>query len=85
MCDSDKIINSPTTITIHIHTHTQENAYALTYITEVYTHIQFKILTRGPIGLFSNKWENGTKYFGLYRASVENAVIEELGKTSEFL
>ena len=37
----------------------------------------------GPIGLFSNKWANGTKYCGLYRTSVGNVLIVELGNRAE--
>ena len=37
------------------------------------------------IGLFSSKWANGTKYCGLYRTSVGNVLIAELGNRSEFL
>ena len=43
MFDYEKIINSPTTIKIDIIIHTHANAnYALVYITEIYSHIQFK-------------------------------------------
>ena len=44
------------------------------------------IQINGPIGLFSNKWANGTKYCGLYRISVGNVILfVELGNRSEFL
>ena len=50
----------------------------------IYIH-SYKIQISGPIGLFSNKWANGTKYFGLHRTLVGNVLIVELGHRSEFL
>ena len=45
----------------------------------------YTIQRSGPIGLFSNKRANGTQYWGLYRTSVGNILIVELGNRSEFL
>ena len=70
------------TITIYIHTN--KNAYALVYMTYTYTSIQFKEVDQ-IIGFFSNKWANGTKYCALYRTSVGNVLIVELGNRTEFL
>ena len=61
--------------------HTHEHAYALTYTT--YIIHSYTIQISGPIGLFSNKWANGTTYFGLYiffRTSVGNVLIVWVSK-----
>ena len=58
------------------------NEYALAYMTYIYTPIQFKEVDQLD---FSNKWPNGTKYCALYRTSVGNELIVELGNGTEFL
>ena len=66
MSNYEKKISSPTTITICIHTKIH-----CTNMHNINIH-SYTISIRGPIGLFSNKWTNGTKSCGLDRTSVEN-------------
>ena len=80
MFDNDKIINNPTTFTIYINTH--ENA--CTNIHNINIH-SYTIQISGPMGLFSNKWANVTKYCGLDRTSVGDVLIVEFGNRSEFI
>ena len=81
MFDNDKTINSPTTIMIYPYT----GKRICTSIHKINSYIcTHKFITSGSIGLFSNKWVNGTKYFGLHRMSVGNILIVELDR-SEFL
>ena len=55
---------------------THENACTNIYNINIHS---YAIQISGPIGLFSNEWASGTKYFGLYRTSVGNVLIVDLG------